>query len=37
MLRIANMFIKDRPVAFDKIATLEISKEYLHIFIFYIF
>ena len=26
--KIANMFIKDNPVANDKIATLEISNEY---------
>ena len=31
------MFIKDNPVANDKIATLEISNEYLHISNFYIF
>ena len=30
------MFIKDNPVATDKIAILLISKEYLHIFNFYI-
>ena len=29
------MFIKDKPVAIDKIATLLISKEYLHIFNFF--
>ena len=30
------MFKNERLVAKDKIATLEISKEYLHIFNFYI-
>ena len=30
--KIANMLIKDRPVAIRKIATLEISIEYLQIF-----
>ena len=34
--KIANMCIKDKPVANDKIATLQISNEYLHIFNFYI-
>ena len=36
MDRIAKIFIKDRPVAIDKIATFEISNEYLHNFNFYI-
>ena len=35
--KIANMLIKDRPVANDKIATLEISNEYLQIFNFLYF
>ena len=30
--RIAKILIKDKPVAIDKMATLEISNEYLHIF-----
>ena len=30
--RIAKILIKDRPVAIDKIVTLLISNEYLHIF-----
>ena len=30
--RITKILIKDSPVANDKIATLEISNEYLHIF-----
>ena len=30
--RIAKILIKDSPVANDKITTLEISNEYLHIF-----
>ena len=30
--KIADMLIKDKPVAIDKIVTLLISKEYLHIF-----
>ena len=29
--RIAKILIKDNPVANDKITTLEISNEYLHI------
>ena len=32
MLKIAKILIKERPVAIDEIATLDISKEYLHIF-----
>ena len=30
--RIAKILIQDKPVAILKIATLEISNEYLHIF-----
>ena len=35
--KIAKIFKNERPVAKDKIATLEISKEYLHIFNFLYF
>ena len=35
--KIANIDINERPVAIDKIATFEISKEYLQIFNFLCF
>ena len=37
MDKIAKIFKNERPVANDKIATLELSKEYLHIFNFLYF
>ena len=37
MYKIAKILIKDSPVAKDRIATLEISKEYLHISNFFYF